>query len=236
LAEPSGDQLLSVEEVSAAYGPFRALFGVSFAVPPGSVVALLGPNGAGKSTVARVVSGLIRPTAGQVRFQGRDLAGLPAWRIARMGVTHVPEGRAVFGSLTVMENLELAFRTLAGAGDLESLLDVCLSAFPRLAERRSQQAGTLSGGEQRMLSLARALALPPKLLVVDEISLGLAPVVVDEVYEGLSRIRDAGTTLLVVEQHIDRALAVADHAVVLSHGRVVFAGSPSEAREAASLR
>lgn len=230
----AGAPLLEVSHVDASYGPFRALFDVSFAVPTGTTVALLGPNGAGKSTVARVVSGLIHPTRGKVVFDGVEVTRTPAWKIARMGLAHAPEGRAVFGSLSVTENLELAFRSAAGSRELPRLFDVAFGAFPRLGERRDQLAETLSGGEQHMLALARVLAAPPKFMVVDEISLGLAPVVVDEVYEGLRQIRKAGTTLLIVEQQITRALDMADLAVVLSKGEVSMIGPVSDVRTALS--
>ncbi len=226
--------MLELRRVSAVYGPYRALFGVSFAVPAGSAVALVGPNGAGKSTVARVASGLLRPTEGSVLLDGVDVTGWDAHRVARLGMLHVPEGRAVFGSLTVAENLRVGLAARAGRRGLGAAVDRALASFPILAERRDQLAGTLSGGQQRVLSLAKALAVPPKLLVVDELSLGLAPAVVDTVYAGLEAARDAGTTLLVVEQQVDRALALADGAVVLAHGSVWWAGPAAEAAPAAA--
>jgi branched-chain amino acid transport system ATP-binding protein len=217
-----GDVLLAVREVEAAYGPFRALFGVSLTVRRGAAVALLGPNGSGKSTVARVVTGLVPVTAGAIEFDGVDVTRMPAWRLARLGVAHAPEGRSVFASLTVEENL------LLGLGKGPAALARAYDAFPRLHERRRQHAGTLSGGEQRMLSLARVLADPPALLVVDELSLGLAPVVVEQVFDTLREIRDAGTALLVVEQHVGRALSLADEAVLLHKGRAVQQGPVSD--------
>ncbi|HLG91382.1 MAG TPA: ABC transporter ATP-binding protein, partial [Acidimicrobiales bacterium] len=193
----AGPALLELEEVSASYGAFKALFGVSFSVPEGSAVALLGPNGAGKSTVARVATRLVPISGGCLRFMGEDVTRLPAYRLARMGVAHAPEGRSVFSSLTVEENLQLAFREALGKRGMREALERAYASFPRLGERRRQNAGTLSGGEQRMLSLAKVLANPPKLLVVDELSLGLAPVIVDEVFRTLRRIREAGTSILV---------------------------------------
>lgn len=216
--------LLELREVSAGYGPFRALFDVSFSVQQGSVVALLGSNGAGKTTVARVCSGLIKPTAGSVRFDGADVTGLAPWRLARKGVVHAVEGRSVFASLSVEENLVLTFRQALGAKGVPDALERAYDTFPRLGERRRQEAGTLSGGEQRMLSLARVLADPPRLLIADELSLGLAPMVVNEVYRVLARIRDAGTTLLLVEQQVTRALELADEVVLLSKGAVQYDG------------
>jgi branched-chain amino acid transport system ATP-binding protein len=223
---------LEVVHVSAAYGPYRALFDVSLTVPRGGVVALLGSNGAGKSTVARVVTGLVPSTQGSVRVHGEDVTNRPAFRIARTGVAHVPEGRGVFANLTVEENLALAFRQRAGRAAVAGALSRAYGAFPVLGERRRQRAGTLSGGQQRLLSLAKVLVVPPKLLVADELSLGLAPVVVESVYDGLRQIHAAGTALLVVEQQVDRALALADLAVVLDHGMVCYEGAPDRAAEA----
>ena len=218
------DPLLELRGVCAAYGPYEALFDVSFAVPTGRAVALVGANGAGKSTVARVVSGLVPTTAGTIRFDGRDVTGRPAYEIARSGLSQLTEGRSVFASLSVEENLTLSFRRAFGRRGLSDALDEAYAAFPRLGERRTQSAGTLSGGEQRMLALARVLVLHQKLLVVDELSFGLAPVVVDEVYEALGRVLSAGTSLLLIEQHVDRALLLADDVVVLSKGRVAYCG------------
>lgn len=220
---------LALEGVSAGYGTYRALFDVSFTVPDGAVVALLGANGAGKSTVARVATGLVRATTGRVSAAGRDVTRTPAHRIARLGVAHVPEGRAVFAALSVEENLRVSLRRRAGRAQVAGALERAYAAFPVLAERRRQAAGTLSGGEQRMLSLAGVLASPPRLLVADELSLGLAPVVVDAVYDGLTAVHGRGTAVLVVEQQVDRALAIADHAVLLAHGTVQWQGPPAEA-------
>ncbi len=230
----SASALLELEHVSAGYGPFRALFDVSMSVPDGGAVALLGSNGSGKSTVARVVTGLVPSSDGHVRYDGRDVTGWPAWRVARLGVAHAPEGRSVFASLTVEENLVLTFRAVLGRSGVAAALDRAYAAFPRLGERRKQNAGTLSGGEQRMLSLARVLADPPRLLVVDELSLGLAPVVIDEVFRTLRTIHDAGTTLLVVDQHVGRALSLADHVVLLSKGSIIHQGPASELGDVAA--
>jgi branched-chain amino acid transport system ATP-binding protein len=215
--------VLELEGVDAAYGPFRALFGVSLTVPDGGSVALLGPNGSGKTTVARVASGLLAPSCGALRVGGEDLTGRPTWAVARAGVLHAPEGRSVFGTLTVEENLVLGMAEGSEHGSGGGL-DKAFELFPRLRERRTQMAGTLSGGEQRMLSLARVLAQPPKLLIVDELSLGLAPIVVEEVYATLGRIKAEGTALLIIEQHVHHALEIADEAVILHQGRVAFTG------------
>jgi branched-chain amino acid transport system ATP-binding protein len=215
---------LEVDGVCAAYGPYRALFDVSFTVPAGSITALLGSNGAGKSTVARVVSGLVPTTQGAIRLNGHDMTGQPAYKIARAGMAHVPEGRGIFGNLTVEENLVMAFRQRAGRRQVPESLERAYQAFPVLGERRKQAGGTLSGGQQRLLSLAKVLVVPPRLLVADELSLGLAPVVIEAVYNGLREINRAGTALLVVEQQVDRALDLAADAVILEHGAVAYAG------------
>jgi branched-chain amino acid transport system ATP-binding protein len=226
--EPGAVALLELRDVDAAYGPFRAIFGVSFTLYPGRVLALLGSNGSGKTTIARVSSGLLAPTTGTVWFDGDDVTGWRPFRYARLGIVHAPEGRSVFASLSVEENLALTFQRTRGRSGVGAALAQAYELFPRLGERRRQTAGTLSGGEQRMLSLARVLVEQPRLLIADELSLGLAPIVVDEVYRTLERIRDAGTTLLIVEQHVQHALAIADDAIVLVKGEVAYSGPVSE--------
>ena len=226
--EVAPNAVIELRDVDAGYGPFRAIFGVSLSVPVGGVLALLGSNGAGKTTIARVCSGLIEPTSGRVLFDGTDVTGWRPYRYARLGIVHAPEGRSVFASLTVDENLELTFRRSRGRAGVRAGLDEAYGMFPHLGERRAQLAGTLSGGEQRMLSLARVLVEQPRLLIADELSLGLAPIVIDEVYRTLETIRDAGTTLLIVEQHVHHALAIADVAVVLTKGEVAYSGPVSE--------
>ena len=225
----TGRPALEIDHVSASYGPYRALFDVTFIVPESGVTALIGSNGAGKSTVSRVVTGLLASTAGTVRLSGRDVTGLPAYKIARAGAAHVPEGRGVFANLTVEENLKLAFRQRGGRQSVAGSLEKAYAAFPVLGERRRQHGGTLSGGEQRILSLAKVLVEPPRLLVADEISLGLAPVMIEAVYDGLRRINEAGTALLIVEQQVDRVLEIAHTAVVLEHGAVAYDGGAAGA-------
>ena len=193
-------------------------------------MALLGATGAGKSTVARVATGLVAATSGKVFVGGRDVTRMSAHRIARLGVAHVPEGRGVFADLDVEENLRLALRRRVGARHLSDAIERAYATFPVLAARRRQQAGTLSGGEQRILSLAGVLEGGPKLVIADELSLGLAPVIVDGVYEGLKAIHRRGAALLVVEQQVDRALALAGHAVLLARGSVHWQGPPQQAR------
>jgi branched-chain amino acid transport system ATP-binding protein len=220
--------LFELRNVEAGYGPFRALFGVSLTVNEGSVLTLLGSNGAGKTTVARVCSGLVKPTAGKLLFDGEDVTGKRPYRLARKGIVQAPEGRSVFASLTVEENLLLPLRRTLGRSGTRGGLARAYEMFPPLSQRRRQLAGTLSGGEQRMLALARVLAKPPRLLVCDELSLGLAPIVVDEVYKTLAAIREAGTTLLIVEQHVAHALSIADEVAVLVKGRVTYDGPVAE--------
>lgn len=216
--------LLELRHIDAGYGPFRALFDVSFKLEAGTSTALLGSNGAGKTSVARVCSGLVAPTDGTILFDGTPVTGFSAWEMTRLGVVHVPEGRSVFGTLSVEENLVLAFAQLLGTKKVSGALAHAYEMFPILAERRKQLAGTLSGGQQRMLSLARAFPAPPRLLIADELSLGLAPLIVDEVFVALGALRDAGSSLLVIEQHVERATALSEHTVLLHRGRVAYDG------------
>ncbi|MDW3219698.1 MAG: ABC transporter ATP-binding protein [Acidimicrobiales bacterium] len=223
--------LLELRDVSAEYGPFRALFGVSLTIMPGGAVALLGANGAGKTTVARVASGLVPAASGAVLVDGEDMTSRRTYEFARTGIAHAPEGRSVFATFTVEENLVLSFRQALGKSRVSDALTEAYGLFPRLGERRRQIAGTLSGGEQRMLSLARVLVEKPRLLIADELSLGLAPIVVDEVYETLASIRSSGTALLIVEQHVQHALALCDRVAILDHGRVAWEGDAADAAD-----
>ena len=223
--------VLELHDVSAAYGPFRALFGVTLRVERGEALALVGSNGAGKTTVARVASGLVAPSSGAVLVEGVDLTGARAYQFARAGVAHAPEGRSVFATLNVEENLTLSFRRLRGRRGVAPALELAYEMFPVLGRRRSQAAGTLSGGEQRMLSMARVLVEVPKVLVADELSLGLAPIIVDEIYETLARLRQEGSSLLIVEQQVSHALHLCDRVAVLEHGTVTWTGNAAEARE-----
>ncbi len=229
---PAPPPLLELEHVDAGYGPFHAIFDVSFAVEAGRVLTLLGANGAGKTTIARVCSGLVVPTKGSVRFAGEELAGKPAYVYARRGIVHAPEGRSVFASLSVEENLHLALGRGRDKADVARRVSRAYELFPRLGERRRQLAGTLSGGEQRMLSLSRVMVDEPRLLIADELSLGLAPIIVDEVYATLATIRDAGTTLLIIEQHVDHALGIADDALLLAQGEISERGDALQMRAA----
>jgi branched-chain amino acid transport system ATP-binding protein len=221
--------VLELRDVSAAYGPFRALFGVSLSIEPGEAVALVGSNGAGKTTLARVASGLVPPSSGSLLVDGADLTGARAYRIAQAGVAHAPEGRSVFATLSVEQNLSLSFRRVMGRAGVRPGLDRAYELFPVLGRRRKQAAGTLSGGEQRMLSMARVLVEAPKVLIADELSLGLAPIIVGELYRSLERLRAEGTSLLIVEQQVGHALQLCDRVVVLDHGAVSWTGPSADA-------
>ena len=223
--------VLELNNVDAGYGPFRALFDVSLTVAPGEAVALVGPNGAGKTTVARVASGLIAPNSGSVHVDGVDFTKAPTNRFARAGVAHAPEGRSVFATLTVEENLTLSLSRVRGRSGVKAGLRDAFELFPKLGERRHQVAGTLSGGEQRMLAMSRVLVDAPKLLIADELSFGMAPLIIDRTYELISKVREVGTALLVIEQHVSYALKVCDRVVVLDHGSVSWTGPTSEATD-----
>jgi len=212
------------------YGEALALSGLSFKLNGGQVLAVLGANGAGKSSLARAVSGLVPPAGGKVTFEGRDIQDRSCYKIRRAGLVHLPEGRGVFRGLSVVDNLKMAAGTQDGRRARKESVDLALQIFPALAARRHQRAGLLSGGEQQMLSLARALATSPKLIIADEMSLGLAPKMVDLVFEGLERARDAGVAVIMIEQYVHRALGFADECLVLQRGAVAWQGPAGSAR------
>jgi branched-chain amino acid transport system ATP-binding protein len=217
--------LLELVGVRAAYGEIEVLHGIDLAVPEGSVVALLGPNGAGKSTTVKICSGLLTPTAGAVRIAGQDITGATSDELARLGICTIPEGRGIFPNLTVRENLWMA--TQAGV-TLDHVEEVAYSRFPRLGERRTQLAGTLSGGEQQMLAMSRALATDPAVLLLDELSMGLAPLIVGQLYEIVGQIVRSGVSILVVEQFATAVLGIADQAAIMLHGEITRIGPPAE--------
>jgi branched-chain amino acid transport system ATP-binding protein len=221
----ASDAVLELRDIRAAYERIEVVHGVSLAVPAGSVVALLGPNGAGKSTTLKVAAGLIRPTSGDVILAGRRVNGAHADDLARAGLCLVPEGRGVFPNLTVHENLRVATHSGRSLADIEQ---AAFGRFPRLADRRNQMAGTLSGGEQQMLALARGLATDPAVLLLDELSMGLAPLVVEDLYEKVAEIAREGVSILVVEQFARVVLGVADHAAIMVHGKVAAFGRPDD--------
>ena len=217
--------MLRIRSLSVHYGGLRALSDVSLEVERGQLVAVVGPNGAGKSTLFKAISGTVTPTAGEIAYNGRDLTAVPGAERAHLGIAHVPEGRQVFASMTVMENLDMGAYTRNGRPRKAELLPMILELFPVLAERRNQLAGTLSGGEQQMLAIGRGLASAPELLMLDEPSMGLAPAVVDTIFERIREIHRAhGLTILLVEQRVVEALEACDHGYVLEAGRVALHG------------
>jgi branched-chain amino acid transport system ATP-binding protein len=227
--------MLEVRSLTVHYGKALALEAVDIDVPDHALVAVIGPNGAGKTTLLRTMSGLLPPTAGTIVFGGRSLAGLAPHRIVREGLVHCPEGRRPFPELNVQENLLLGVPLWPNRRDAEARLQEVFQLFPRLQERSRQLAGTLSGGEQQMLAIGRALMCRPKLLLLDEPSMGLAPKIVGEVFEAIRKIRAMGVTVLLVEQNVELALEVSDTVAVLDHGRKVFDGTPTELTGNAAL-
>jgi branched-chain amino acid transport system ATP-binding protein len=216
--------MFALENITAGYGGTTVLRDVTIGVPPGCVVALLGPNGAGKTTLLRVASGLLRPTSGRIALDGADVTGATPHALCARGICHVPEGRGIFPSLTVRDNLVL----LSKRGTERESLELAVEAFPRLGQRLPQLAGTMSGGEQQMLALARTYVQRPRVALLDEVSMGLAPTIVDEIFEFLDVLAKQGSSLLLVEQYVTRALAAADYVFLLNRGRVVFAGEAGE--------
>ena len=220
--------MLELSAVSAAYGSVRAVTGVSIRVGEGEAVGLLGANGAGKSTTLRAISGLLRLTSGSITFAGTNIAALRPYEVTELGIAHVPEGRQVFPEMTVLENLEIGAYIPSAKAARRDTLALVLSIFPVLAERRKQLAGTLSGGEQQMLAVGRGLMLKPRLLMLDEPSLGLAPVITDVTFEKIREIHAMGTAILLVEQNVSRALSLVQRAYVLESGKVVMHGTSAE--------
>jgi len=222
--------LLEVQNLHVYYGNIHALKGISFTVEEGEIVALLGSNGAGKSTTLRTISGLLRPREGQVLLEGRRLDGVPPHEIVEMGVAHVPEGRRIFGRLTVLENLLMGAFVRKDPKEIKDDLERVFTLFPRLKERMHQVAGTLSGGEQQMLAIGRGLMARPRVLLLDEPSMGLAPVLVEQIFETIQDINRQGTTVLLVEQNVYMALTVAHRGYVLETGAIAIAGTAGELR------
>jgi branched-chain amino acid transport system ATP-binding protein len=222
--------MLQVENVEVYYGKIQALKGVSLVVQPGELVALIGSNGAGKSTMLRTISGLLRPRQGSITYEGQRIDRIAPYQIVRLGLAHCPEGRRIFGRLTVAENLRLGAVTRTSAAEIERSRAQVYELFPRLQERSNQLASTLSGGEQQMLAIGRALMSEPKLLLLDEPSLGLAPMLVTQIFKTIQNIRQRGGTILLVEQNARQALNIADRAYVIETGKVVLEGSAAELR------
>jgi branched-chain amino acid transport system ATP-binding protein len=220
--------MLTLSAISAGYGSVLAVSDVSIAVGEGEAVGLLGANGAGKSTTLRAISGLVRPTSGAITFLEHSIAAWPAYKITELGIAHVPEGRQVFPELTVKENLEIGAYIPSAKAARQRSLELVFNIFPVLAERRRQLAGTMSGGEQQMLAVGRGLMLQPRLLMLDEPSLGLAPVVTDATFQKIRQIHAMGTAILLVEQNVSRALALVQRAYVLDGGKVIMQGTSAE--------
>ena len=227
--------ILQVEDLQVSYGNIQALHGVSLEVNEGEIVTLIGANGAGKSTTLRAISGLVRPRSGTIRFQGTDITRTPAHKIVAMGIGHVPEGRRVFADMSVRENLELG-AYIANPSQFQKNLAEVFERFPRLKERENQRASTLSGGEQQMLALGRAMMLQPSLLLLDEPSMGLAPRLVQEIFDIIVELNRRGATILLVEQNAAMALSIAHRAYVLETGRVVLSGPAAELRTHPAVR
>jgi branched-chain amino acid transport system ATP-binding protein len=228
--------MLSLAAVSAGYGSFQALFGVSLEVPQGEAVGVIGPNGAGKTTLMRVISGLIPMREGAMTVEGRPIGGLPAHRIVEQGIAHVPENRRLFPRLSVEENLRIGAFIPQARQRFAQQLDWVYGLFPRLKDRREQLAGTLSGGEQQMCAIGRALMSKPKLLLMDEPSAGLAPLVVQQVFELVRRIRAEGLTVLIVEQNVQQVLEVVDRAYLLEVGSIKLSGTAAELKDNSLIR
>lgn len=228
--------MLEVKDLEVYYGMIQAIKGISFEVNKGEVIALIGANGAGKTTTLHTITGLLSPKKGSVMFEGKDITKIPAHKIVSTGMAHVPEGRRVFADLSVYENLKLGAYTRKDKENLNKDLESIYERFPRLAERKNQSAGTLSGGEQQMLAMGRALMSKPSIILMDEPSMGLSPILVNEIFDIIESISKSGTTVLLVEQNAKKALSIADRAYVLETGKIVTSGKASELLEDDSIK
>lgn len=228
--------MLKVEDINVYYGAIHAIKGISLEVNDGEIVALIGSNGAGKSTTLRTISGLMKPKTGRIMYDGEDITGVPAHKIVGKGLCQVPEGRHVFANMTVMENLELGAYLRTDKEGIAKDMEMVFEKFPRLLERKDQLSGTLSGGEQQMLAMARALMSRPKLLLLDEPSMGLAPLLIKEIFNIIKEINAGGTTVLLVEQNANMALSIADKAYVLETGRITLSGTAAELASSEEVR
>lgn len=220
--------MLEIRDLNVCYGMIQAIKGISFEVNKGEVIALIGANGAGKTTILHTVSGLITPKSGTITFEGKNIAGVPGHKIVTMGMAHVPEGRRIFQELSVLQNLKLGAYTRKDKKEIADTLEMVYKRFPRLAERKNQQAGTLSGGEQQMLAMGRALMSHPSIILMDEPSMGLSPIFVNEIFDIIKEVSASGTTVLLVEQNAKKALSIADRAYVLETGKIVLEGNAEE--------
>ncbi len=220
--------MLEINDIEVFYGMIQAIKGVSFEVNEGEVIALIGANGAGKTTILHTITGLLSPKKGSVIFEGQDITKAPAHKIVSLGIAHVPEGRRVFAELTVFENLKMGAYTRKDKNEIAQTLEMVYKRFPRLEERKNQLAGTLSGGEQQMLAMGRALMSHPKIIVMDEPSMGLSPILVNQIFDIIEEVSKSGTTVLLVEQNAKKALSIADRAYVLETGKIVLDGDAKE--------
>lgn len=220
--------MLEVKDIEVYYGMIQAIKGVSFHVDQGEVIALIGANGAGKTTILHTVSGLLAPKSGSIIFEGQDISKIPGHKIVSMGMAHVPEGRRVFAQLSVLQNLKMGAYTRKDKQEINETLKTVFERFPRLEERQNQLAGTLSGGEQQMLAMGRALMSHPKIILMDEPSMGLSPIFVNEIFDIIKQVSNSGTTVLLVEQNAKKALSIADRAYVLETGNIVLEGKAQD--------
>ena len=228
--------MLKVEDINVYYGAIHAIKGISLEVEKGEIVTLIGANGAGKSTILRTISGLLKPKTGKIDFEGQNIAGIAAQHIVKSGISQVPEGRRIFANMTVMENLDLGAYVRSDKAGIQEDLKMVFARFPRLEERKTQEAGTLSGGEQQMLAMGRALMSRPRLLLLDEPSMGLAPLLIKEIFSIIQDINKTGTTVLLVEQNANMALSIANRAYVLETGRITLAGPAKDLAASEAVR
>lgn len=228
--------MLEVNDLQVYYGMIHAIKGVSFHVNEGEIIALIGANGAGKTTILHTITGLIAPKGGQVVFEGKDITKTPAHKIVELGMAHVPEGRRVFAQLSVYQNLKMGAYTRSDKNEIEESLEMVYKRFPRLEERKNQMAGTLSGGEQQMLAISRALMARPKLLLLDEPSLGLAPIIIQQIFQIIQRVNANGTTVFLVEQNANQALRIAHRGYVMENGRIVTSDSAENLLKSEDVR
>ena len=228
--------MLEIKDLEVYYGMIQAIKGVSFEVNEGEIVSLIGANGAGKTTILHTITGLLSPKKGSVIFEGKDITKIPAHKIVSLGMAHVPEGRRVFAQLTVFQNLKMGAYTRSSKDEIEESLDAVYKRFPRLEERKNQIAGTLSGGEQQMLAMGRALMSKPRIILMDEPSMGLSPILVNEIFDIIQSVSASGTTVLLVEQNAKKALSIADRAYVLETGNIVMSGDAKKLMDDDSIK
>ncbi len=228
--------MLEIKDLKVSYGMIQAIKGISFEVNKGEVIALIGANGAGKTTILHTITGLLSADSGSVTYEGKDITRMPGHKIVSMGIAHVPEGRRVFANMTVLQNLKLGAYTRKDKAEIAETLEMVYTRFPRLKERKNQLAGTLSGGEQQMLAMGRALMSHPQIILMDEPSMGLSPIFVNEIFDIIEEVSKSGTTVLLVEQNAKKALSIADRAYVLETGNIVLEGKASELLDNDSIK